>query len=147
MKKKKIIIGVISICVCLLLIYSGVHFALNRRFISEYANGYEKNTFGDYCYSEDEYIAAVYKAPFTSLETNLSISTDNIDLVIWCSLVNDNHTYGIIVNDEESETSYQIEVDENFKATEKDRQEILDQYSDEVERLKVIVAERWDIII
>lgn len=142
---KKFFIRTIVGLIVVISIYICIHTYFNNKIINTYAKGFEKNVFGDYIKNESDMVLAVYKAPLFQTYTNLSIQNnkDNIALIIWTPLYNDNFSYGIIITDHENEVIYQIETNEHLETEDKKLQQILDSKQEALNKIKTIANKEW----
>ena len=142
--KKTAIIGMIAIGV-IVSVYIGVHTYGNCIIIEKYAQGYEKNEFGDYCRSDSRHTFAVHKASLFSLFTNLSIaeSEGTVDIIIWVDLFGNIKGIGTVITTEDS--TYQILLDRDFNALEQEDEDILEEFSQSIAEMKYIAHREWDI--
>lgn len=146
MNYKKVIIIIITGIVVTFALYFCIHSYANGKVIKRYAEGFEKNPLGDYCKNTSNMVLCVYDAPLFKTYTNLSVSnsTDKIDLIIWVPLYGGNLKSGLVITDDETKRSYQIEVDKNLESDEKEYQDILEKNQDAIDVLKSVVKEEWD---
>lgn len=144
MKKKKILI-IVVICCFVGLSYITVHTYGNSLILERYGESFEKNKLGDYALNKEDVVLAIYKVPFFRTETNLSASCENVALIIWCSPWKEKLRYGVIISDEKTETSYQIEINKHFQAIDEQDQVWIEKNADKINQIIKIVGEVWDI--
>lgn len=144
-KVKYLIYGVVSLTV-IFLIYFGIHEYGNYKYMERYAKGYDKAIGGSKTKMIGEDIClSVIKAPLHSGRTNLAIRKERNTLIIWTSIWEEYYEYGLIVNDDVAEVSYQIELDEEWNAIDPSCQEILDKNAEEIEEIRQLMYDEWGI--
>ncbi|GAE94551.1 hypothetical protein JCM21714_3714 [Gracilibacillus boraciitolerans JCM 21714] len=147
MNYKKVIIRIIIGIVVATSLYLGIHIYSNNQVINTYAQGFEKNALGDYAKNESNMVLSVYDAPFFQTYTNIAIhhSQDKVDLIIWVPLYNKEFSYGLVVTDDESEVSYQIETNEHLETEDEEHKQILESKQDAINEIKSIAKKEWGI--
>lgn len=145
MNYKKAIIKTVVGLVVAVSIYVGIHIYFNNKVIDTYAQGFEKNALGDYAKNESDMVLSVYDAPFFQTYTNLAIhsSKDKIDLIIWVPLYSKNFSYGLIVTDDESEVSYQIETNEHLETEDEEHKQIFESKQEAINEIKSMANKEW----
>lgn len=142
---KKVIIKVIIGVVVTTSVYFGIHIYSNAKVLNTYAQNFEKNVLGDYVKNESNMVLSVYAAPFFQTYTNIAIhnSRDKIDLIIWVPLYSKKVSYGLVVTDDESEVSYQIETNEHLETEDEEHAQIIESKQDAINEIKSIAKKVW----
>src|SRR5690625_1518595 len=137
---KKLIIKVIIGIVVATSVYFGIHIYSNSQVINTYAQGFENNALGDYDKNESNMVLSVYDAPLFQTYTNIAIhnSQDKVDLIIWVPLYSKEFSYGLVVTDDESKVTYQIEINEHLETEDEEHKQILESNQDAINEIKSI---------
>lgn len=147
---RKMLKRICAIIIVLLIVFGNyvcIHTYANSRVLNQYAGGFKENVLGDYCKNVSNMVLSVYKAPLFKLKTNVAIcdNKNNITLIVWIPLFGDEKKYGLIINDEQTETSYQILVDEQLIPYDKEDKEMIKGHQAHIADIKAVAKKMWNL--
>ena len=147
-RKKALIVVFVLVIVSLLSfgIYAGIHEYKSQKFMEKYATGYDKALHGSKTKMlDDETCFSVIKPHLFTWSNNLALRYKESMLIIFTNINNDDYQLGIIINDDEAEKSYQIELDKDWKAKDGYKQEILDANKETVDTMRQMIKDEWGL--